>query len=202
MMHRDSSNFCRNIKNIFRYSVILVEARSEGRSKKKRPQRKHHAPSDKIWNHYFLTKNLFSKAKWKFAEGNHGSEIPLQGLGVAWNNILGKRGEELAVSYLQKKDYRILETNWRYRRTELDIIAMLGEILIFVEVKTRNHNSYNAPDAAVHQKKRDHMATAGAAYMRKIEHDWEIRFDIISIIYKNEQNFSIDHFEDAFFPTD
>ncbi len=121
---------------------------------------------------------------------------------MAWNNILGKRGEELAVSFLEKKGYQILEINWRYRRAEVDIIAMDGAILVFVEVKTRNDNHFGEPEVAVDQKKEELLATAGAAYMRRIEHDWEIRFDIISIIYKNDQNFSIKHFEDAFFPND
>lgn len=119
---------------------------------------------------------------------------------MAWNNILGKRGEELAVSFLEKKGYQILELNWRYRRAEMDIIAKDRGILVFIEVKTRNHNHYGEPEVAVDQKKEDLLASAGAAYMRKIEHDWEIRFDIISIIYKNDQNFTIKHFEDAFFP--
>lgn len=119
---------------------------------------------------------------------------------MAWNNILGKRGEQLAVSFLEKKDYQILATNWRHRRAEVDIIAKDGEILVFVEVKTRNNNHYGEPEIAVDQKKENLLASAGAAYMREIEHDWEIRFDIISIIYKNKQSFTIKHFEDAFFP--
>ena len=121
---------------------------------------------------------------------------------MAWNNILGKRGEQLAVSFLEKKEYQILETNWRHRRAEVDIIAKDGVVLVFVEVKTRNNNHYGEPETAVDQKKEDLLASAGAAYMRKIAHDWEIRFDIISIIYKNEQSFTIKHFEDAFFPND
>jgi len=131
---------------------------------------------------------------------NSPKRSPLGDKGMSWNNILGKRGEELAVSFLEKKDYQILETNWRYRRAELDIIAMDGKILVFVEVKTRNNNNYGEPEIAVDQKKENLLASAGAAYMREIKHDWEIRFDIISIIYKNEQSFTIKHFEDAFFP--
>jgi len=119
---------------------------------------------------------------------------------MAWNNILGERGEQLAISHLKKKGYVILETNWRYRRAELDIIAKHGEILVFIEVKTRNNNNFAEPEMAVDGKKQKLMASAGAAYMRKIEHDWEVRFDVISIIYKNEKDFHVRHFEDAFFP--
>ena len=119
---------------------------------------------------------------------------------MAWNNILGKRGEELAVHFLKEKGYKILETNWRHGREELDIIAKYGEILIFVEVKTRNNNHFGSPEIAVDQKKEAAMATVGAAYMQEIQHDWEVRFDIISIIYANEKDYHIQHFEDAFFP--
>ena len=119
---------------------------------------------------------------------------------MAWNNILGKRGEQLAVSFLEKKNYQILETNWRYGRAELDIIAMDRKALVFVEVKTRNSNQFGTPEIAVNKKKEKLMASAGAAYMREIGHDWEIRFDIIAIIYTNENDYDIQHFEDAFFP--
>jgi len=119
---------------------------------------------------------------------------------MAWNNILGKRGEQLATSFLEKKGFKILETNWRHRRAELDLIAMDGEVLVFVEVKTRNHNHHAEPEIAVNQKKQDLMASAGAAYMREINHDWEVRFDVIAVIYKNEKDFHITHFKDAFFP--
>jgi len=119
---------------------------------------------------------------------------------MAWNNILGERGEQLAISHLTEKGYQILETNWRYRRAELDIIVKDGEILVFIEVKTRNNNNFAEPEMAVNSKKQKLMASAGAAYMRKIEHDWEVRFDVIAIIYKNEKDFYVKHFEDAFFP--
>jgi len=119
---------------------------------------------------------------------------------MAWNNILGKRGEQLAALFLEKKGYRVLETNWRNSRDELDIITMDGDILVFVEVKTRNSNHFGEPEAAVNEKKEAAMASAGAAYMRKIQHNWEVRFDIISIIYSNEKDYHIKHFEDAFFP--
>lgn len=119
---------------------------------------------------------------------------------MAWNNILGKLGEKLAVSFLKQKGYHILEKNWRHRRSEIDIIAKNNKILVFVEVKTRNNNHYGEPEIAVNQKKENLIANAGAAYMQQIGHNWEVRFDIISIIYKNEKSFTIKHFEDAFFP--
>ena len=117
-----------------------------------------------------------------------------------WKKQLGQLGEEKAVHFLKEKGFQILETNWRFQHKELDIIAMDGKILVFIEVKTRADNNFGEPEEAVDEKKETFMASAGAAYMRQIGHDWEIRFDVISIIYKNEQNFDLKYLEDAFFP--
>ena len=113
---------------------------------------------------------------------------------------VGQEGESLAVYYLQQKGYKILEQNWRFSRAEIDIIAMDGPIMVFVEVKTRSYDYYGRPEDAVDLKKEKLIADAGAAYMRKSQHEWEIRFDIISIILPKTGKPSIDHFTDAFFP--
>ena len=117
---------------------------------------------------------------------------------MAKHNILGAEGEALAKVFLEKKGYQILETNWRYSRAEVDIIAKDGEILVFVEVKTRSSTFYGqTPEVFVTPKKERFLMSAAGVYMEKINHDWEIRFDIIAII-KNERKTDIQHLEDAF----
>ncbi len=59
---------------------------------------------------------------------------------------MGRKGEDLAAEYLSSKGYRILERNWRWSRAEADIIAMDGEVLVFVEVKTRTSDYFGSPD--------------------------------------------------------
>ncbi len=113
---------------------------------------------------------------------------------------LGKQGEEIATKFLSKKGHQILETNWRYRKSEIDIITRHEDVLIFVEVKTRSDDYYGRPESFVTDRKRALMIDAAGAYMEEIGHDWEIRFDVISIIYHNHAHQSIDHFKDAFFP--
>ncbi len=113
---------------------------------------------------------------------------------------LGKKGEKIAVDYLINKGYLILETNWRYRRSEIDIIVKKDNILIFVEVKTRSNAYYARPESFVTHKKEKMMIDAASAYMIEVGHEWEIRFDIVSVIYHNQAHQTIDHFEDAFFP--
>ena len=119
---------------------------------------------------------------------------------MAQLNETGRVGEELARRHLESKGYRILEANWRYSRAEVDIIAMDGPILVFVEVKTRATDAFGRPEDFVNRKKEKLLAMAAAAYMDSIGHDWEVRFDVISILYRHEADFEVQHLKDAFFP--
>lgn len=112
----------------------------------------------------------------------------------------GKHGEEIAAEHLRSLGFAILEINWRHRRTEVDIIAKDGEALVFVEVKTRAYDYFGRPEAFVDLKKEKMLALAAAAYMEKTAHEWEIRFDVVSVLMKNEQEWSVQHLRDAFFP--
>ncbi|MDX1940811.1 MAG: YraN family protein [Saprospiraceae bacterium] len=119
---------------------------------------------------------------------------------MARHNDTGKAGEQIAKTFLESKGYRILEANWRYRKAEIDLIAKDGETLIFTEVKTRSTDLFGKPEEAITPRKERLLADAASAYMEQIGHDWTIRFDVISIIYYNEQHYQIEHFQDAFFP--
>ena len=112
----------------------------------------------------------------------------------------GKTGENLAVELLRSKGYEILETNWRFRRSEVDIIAKDGLILVFVEVKTRSYDYFGRPESFVSARKKILLQDAAAAYMHQIHHTWEIRFDIIGILLPSNKQVEMKHFEDAFFP--
>lgn len=112
----------------------------------------------------------------------------------------GKKGEEIAAQFLQEKGLEILEINWRHGRAEVDIIARNGKVLVFVEVKTRSYDFFGKPEEFVNKTKTRLMANAAAAYMKANHHDWAIRFDIVSILMKNENEWTVEHFRDAFFP--
>ncbi len=114
--------------------------------------------------------------------------------------IKGQKGEELAVTFLAEKGYDILETNWRFKRAEVDIIAKEDKILVFIEVKTRTTDYFGAPEESINDRKKALLTDAASAYMELINHDWEIRFDYISVIYEDAENFQLKHFKDAFFP--
>jgi len=112
----------------------------------------------------------------------------------------GKRGEELARTYLQEQGYELLATNWRYSRAEVDIIATDGEQLIFVEVKTRTSAAFGAPEEFVSPDQQQLLAQAAMAYCEDQQFDGEIRFDVIAILWPSEDEPSLRHLPDAFFP--
>lgn len=118
----------------------------------------------------------------------------------------GKQGEQLAANALIAKGYRILERNWRSKHLEIDLIAMDEDILVFIEVKTRNDLRYGDPYEAIDWKKEKKLARAANAYMKQINHRSDIRFDIVSIVYPQDVpgNFKIapqvEVIQDAFWP--
>ncbi len=115
----------------------------------------------------------------------------------------GRRGEAIAVEYLLQKGYRVAALNFRSGRGEIDIIAWEHDrLLVFVEVKTRASEGFGGPEGAVGAKKQNMMARTAGIYMEQIDYDWEIRFDIVAVLLKNDQVLEIRHVEDAFFPTE
>lgn len=110
---------------------------------------------------------------------------------------LGKSGEQLAVNYLISKGYKIVERNWRFQKAEIDIIARKAETLIAVEVKTRSTKDFGNPQDFVNPKKIKLMVLAMNEYILHKDLDIELRFDIIAIT-KDESNFDIEHFKNAF----
>ena len=117
---------------------------------------------------------------------------------MAEHNDLGKLGEELAVEFLQKNGYDILETNWVFQKAEIDIIAQKENILAIVEVKTRSSIDFGLPQDFVKPKKIQLLVKAVNEYVISNDLDVEVRFDIIAI-HKEGKNYKIEHIEDAFY---
>jgi len=118
---------------------------------------------------------------------------------MAKNHDVGRKSEDFASSYLSANGYEIIEKNWRFSRAEIDIIAKHNAILVFVEVKSRSSLVFGQPEDSINAKKEHLLIDAANAYMRKIEFNWEIRFDIISIYWKTPNYPTLNHFKDAFY---
>lgn len=117
---------------------------------------------------------------------------------MAQHNELGKKGEDLAVEYLEQNGYKILDRNWTFQKAEIDIIAKKESILAIIEVKTRSSLSFGLPQDFVKPKKIQLLVKAVNAYINDRKIDIEVRFDIIAI-HKNKESFAIEHITDAFF---
>lgn len=121
-------------------------------------------------------------------------------LTVSYRKDIGNYGEDLAVAHLQRLGLTILERNWRYSRAEIDIIAKENDILVFIEVKTRSSDHYGKPGEFFTREQEDFIIDAAGEYMEQTGHDWEIRFDVISILLKRDEDFELRHYRDVFFP--
>ncbi len=95
---------------------------------------------------------------------------------------LGARGEALAVKYLKRTGYRIIEQNFRVRTGEIDIIAEQDGTLVFIEVKTRTDTRFGLPFESITASKKIHLSKVALEYMSKHDcHDRPARFDVIGV---------------------
>lgn len=117
---------------------------------------------------------------------------------MAIHNKLGEEGERIARQLLEKKGYRILETNWKYNRWEIDIIARRYDFISIVEVKTRSTNRFGYPESFVGKKKMQNLINATDEYLRQkgLEH-LGVRFEIVALT-KTPDGFEAEHIEEAF----
>lgn len=115
------------------------------------------------------------------------------------NKDKGDWGEELALAFLKEKGYTILEANWRFLKLEIDIIAKIDDILVFVEVKTRLNEEHGDPEDGVTLKKQRFIIKAANYYIIEKDLNLESRFDIISVLKENNKVI-IKHLPDAFYP--
>ncbi|MGC6432368.1 MAG: YraN family protein [Jejuia sp.] len=117
---------------------------------------------------------------------------------MAQHNELGKKGEQLAVDFLLKKDYDIIERNYRFEKAEVDIIAQKGDVLAIIEVKTRSTADFGDPQDFVKPKQIKNLVKAVDEYVSVNDLDVEVRFDIIAIV-KEKEGYNIEHLENAFY---
>lgn len=112
--------------------------------------------------------------------------------------ILGSAGEKIAEKLLKKEGYRILERNYRCRYGEIDIIALDGDTIVFVEVKTRRNTAFGVPQQSVNPRKQRHMTLAATWYLTENRlNNRSARFDVVSIITQDE-NISTELIRNAF----
>ena len=117
---------------------------------------------------------------------------------MAQHNELGKKGEQLAVDFLLKNGYEIIERNYRFDKAEVDVIAQQNDTLAIVEVKTRSTVDFGNPQDFVKPKQIQRLVKAVDEYVNTNNLDVEVRFDIIAIVKENN-GFNVEHLENAFY---
>ena len=112
---------------------------------------------------------------------------------------LGIWGEEKATNYLLKKGYELVDRNIRFKRYEIDIVLKKKDLLVIVEVKTRNTAEIGEPWRAVTRGKQRQIIEVADNYVKANQIDKEVRFDVVSIVH-NSFHTKIEHIEGAFAP--
>jgi len=98
---------------------------------------------------------------------------------MAKHNETGLKGEQIAENFLLNKGFKILHRNWRFERKEIDLVATVGDLLVFTEVKTRKNFLFGFPEEFVDAKKQGFMKLAAEAFMYENSQYMSVRFDII-----------------------
>jgi putative endonuclease len=122
-------------------------------------------------------------------------------MGGPWNRLrqeLGRAGEAFAAAHLERLGCEIVARNYRCRGGEVDLVAVEGRILVFVEVKTRRGGRFGSPLEAVDRRKQRRMITAAVTFLAT--HGGAglaVRFDVIGILWDGSAP-RLEHVKDAF----
>lgn len=111
---------------------------------------------------------------------------------------LGNRGESFAADHLETSGWVLLARNFRLGRKEIDIVARRGDVVAFVEVKTRSGTAYGHPLEAVTWRKRQEIQQVASAWIRRFGQPTDVyRFDAIAIRIVSNGPILLEHVEDA-----
>lgn len=120
---------------------------------------------------------------------------------MAKHSETGKRGEDLAIEFLEGKGFDILARNWKRQHAEIDIVASDENFIVFVEVKTRSSTIWGEPIDAISDYKMKQIIKGASLYLDENDcGNLEPRFDVVSIII-NSDGVEIEYLDDAFYPT-
>ena len=95
---------------------------------------------------------------------------------------LGAAGEKLAQEYLKKKGYKVIETNFRCRHGEIDIVARKDKSVVFVEVRTKSSDAFGTPEESITRQTRERLVATALAYLTShpgLPENW--RIDLLAI---------------------
>lgn len=111
----------------------------------------------------------------------------------------GRLGEEVALRYLSRQGYQIVERNYRCRLGEIDLVAREGKELVFIEVKTRSSTRFGLPQEAVNRDKQWRLSRLAQYYLvdRKLV-GVSCRFDVVAVLLAGTKVLQVEVIKDAF----
>ena len=111
----------------------------------------------------------------------------------------GREGENLAKVYLEKKGYKFLDRNFKRIHGEVDLIMMDGDVIVFVEVKSRHNRKYGDPIEAVNKYKQKHIRYCANLYLSSHRiTDQSVRFDVVEVLASAGRTVRYRHTRNAF----
>jgi putative endonuclease len=114
----------------------------------------------------------------------------------------GNIGEKIACNFLTKKGLKLIEKNFRFQRYEIDLILLDKKMktVIFVEVKTRKNKDFGEPEESIHFFKQQNISKAAQGFILKNKeyNSFDLRFDSLSVLFNEDNNYTINHIEHAF----
>jgi putative endonuclease len=114
------------------------------------------------------------------------------------SKAIGMSGEQAAAAYLKNKGYKVIQANYRAAGAEVDLVASSGDILCFVEVKTRKNCDHGSPEMFVTRSKQLKIIRAARIFAaRKPYRGYRVRFDVVSVL-RSPDALACDHLENAF----
>ena len=116
---------------------------------------------------------------------------------MAKHLVRGRLAEIIAKRYFINNCYHINRRNYRYKKSEIDLIVQKNELLIFVEVKSKSHSRFGEPEKNIRPTQVKRIKVAAEAYQLTINWEKEIRFDTLLLTFF-PQAIKIEHFKDAF----
>ncbi|MBE6054830.1 MAG: YraN family protein [Clostridium sartagoforme] len=119
-----------------------------------------------------------------------------------YNKEIGNYGENLALNYIKKQNYKFLCSNFRSREGEIDLIFKDSEVIVFIEVKSRYNYHFGLPREAVTYFKQKQIINISKYFLYKYKlFNYNCRYDVLEIYFNKKDNkYLIEHIKDAFRP--
>lgn len=115
-------------------------------------------------------------------------------------DTLGRRGEDEAAKYLRSIGYRIVATRERILRGDIDLVALDGRTVVFVEVRSRSSTAHGHPAETIGYHKQRRVAQLATAYIRRHQlEDCSVRIDVVTVTFDGPDGQpQVEHFQNAF----